>query len=44
MPNSAANDTKHDLEFIRQLARDWRMKFNPGPLKQSVELIFKEKV
>ena len=37
--NAAANDMNHDLELIMQWAHDWRMSFNPDPLKQAVELI-----
>ena len=28
-PNTAAKDMNHDLELIRQWARDWKMSFNP---------------
>ena len=41
--NAAANDMNHDLELIMQWAHDWRMSFNPDPLKQAVELIFSTK-
>ena len=41
--NAAANDMNHDLELIIQSAHDWRMSFNPDPLKQAVELIFSTK-
>ena len=37
---SAANDMNHDLELIRLWADDWRIKFNPDPQKQAVELTF----
>ena len=37
--NAAANDMNHDLELIMQ----WRMSFNPDPLKQPVEVIFSRK-
>ena len=30
----------HDLERIKQLAYDWRMSFNPDPLKQALEIRF----
>ena len=41
--NAAANDMNHDLELIKQWAHNWRMSFNPDPLKQAVELIFSRK-
>ena len=39
-PNTAASDMIHDLERIKQWAYDWRMSFNPDPLKQAVEIRF----
>ena len=41
--NAAANDMNHDLELIKQWAHNWKMSFNPDPLKEAVEQIFKEK-
>ena len=39
-PNTAACDMNHDLDRIKQWAYDWRMSFNPDPLKQAVEIRF----
>ena len=39
-PNTAASDMNHDLDRIKQWAYDWRMSFNPDPLKQAVEIRF----
>ena len=40
---SRKNNLNHDLELIRQWARDWKMSFNPDPQKQAVELTFSRK-
>ena len=42
-PNTAANDMNHDLELIKQWARDWKMSFNPDPQKQAIELTYSRK-
>ena len=42
-PNTAANDMNHDLELIRQWARDWKMSLNSDPQKQAVVLTFSRK-
>ena len=41
--NTTANDMNHDLDLISQWAHTWRMSFNPGSLKQAVELTFSKK-
>ena len=41
--NTAASDMNHDLELVRKWAHNWRMSFNPDPMKHAVELIFSKK-
>ena len=41
--NQAAADMNHDLNSIRNWARQWRMLFNPDPMKQAVEITFSTK-
>ena len=38
--SDAAIDLNHDLDLIKQWARQWRMSFNPDPQKQAVEMLF----
>ena len=42
-PNLAARDINHDLDQIALWSHNWRMSFNPDPLKQAVELVFSKK-
>ena len=39
-PDTSAMDLNNDLETIREWAHQWKMQFNPDPLKQAVEVIF----
>ena len=41
--NEAFNDISHDLKLVEQWGRQWRMSFNPDPLKPPVEVIFSTK-
>ena len=42
-PNQAAADMNHDLNIIKNWAHQWRMLFNPDPMKQAVEIAFSTK-
>ena len=39
-PVTSANDLNHDLDMIYQWAYQWKMEFNPDPIKQATEVIF----
>ena len=41
--NPAAVDMNHDLNIIKNWAQQWRMLFNPDPMKQAVEITFSTK-
>ena len=41
--NTSANELNNDLRKIRNWAYQWKMSFNPDPLKQVQELIFHAK-
>ena len=38
-----ANDLNQDLVTINQWAHQWKLEFNPDPIKQATELIFSHK-
>ena len=42
-PIISANDLNHDLIKINECAYNWKMSFNPDPLKQAVEVLFSKK-
>ena len=42
-PNITANDLNNDLDKIKDWAFNWRMEFNPDPLKQATEILFTKK-
>ena len=39
-PTISANELNQDLETIRQWAYQWKLEFNPDPIKQATELLF----
>ena len=39
-PNISANDFNHDLDFTNRWAHQWKLEFNPDPLKQATEVLF----
>ena len=39
-PFISAADLNHDLDLIQKWAFQWKMEFNPDPLKQATEMIF----
>ena len=39
-PNIFANDLNHDLDIINRWAQQWKLEFNPDPLKQATEVLF----
>ena len=39
-PEISANDLNHDLEIIRRWAHQWKLEFNPDPVKQTTEVLF----
>ena len=39
-PTESASDLNHDLDLIQKWAFQWKMEFNPDPLKQATEMIF----
>ena len=41
--NTAVNEMNQDLGLISKWARDWRMSFNPGPQKETVEFAFSKR-
>ena len=36
----SASDLNHDLDLIQKWAYQWKMEFNPDPLKQATQIIF----
>ena len=43
-PNATANDLNKDLRKINDWAYQWKMNFNPDPLKQAQEVLFSRKI
>ena len=41
--NISANEINDDLKKIEAWAHQWKMSFNPGPFKQTQEVIFSRK-
>ena len=39
-PATSAADLNHDLDLIQKWAYQWKMEFNPDPLKQATQIIF----
>ena len=39
-PAISANDLNQDLHIIQQWAYQWKMEFNPDPIKQATEVLF----
>ena len=39
-PNMYANDLNHDLDIINRWAHQWKLEFNPDPLKHATEVLF----
>ena len=39
-PLITANELNHDLDAISEWAHQWKLEFNPDPLKETVEIIF----
>ena len=39
-PVTSAYDLNHDLDMIYQWAHQWKMEFNPDPIKQATEVLF----
>ena len=39
-PVTSAYNLNHDLDVIYQLAHQWKMEFNPDPIKQATEVLF----
>ena len=39
-PEASASDLNHDLDLIQKWAYQWKMEFNPDPLKQATQIIF----
>ena len=39
-PAISAKDLNHDLLIIQQCAYQWKMEFNPDPIKQATEVLF----
>ena len=42
--NTSANELNNDLQKISNWAYQWKMSFNPDPLKQAQEVIFSRKM
>ena len=42
-PLISANDLNHDLDLITRWAYQWKMEFNPDPIKQANEVLFSQK-
>ena len=40
VPNISAFDLNHDLDVINKRAHQWKLEFNPDPLKQATEVLF----
>ena len=39
-PVTSAYNLNHDLDMIYQWAHQWKMEFNPDPIKQATEVLF----
>ena len=39
-PNISANDLNHELDIINRWPHQWKLEFNPDPLKQATEVLF----
>ena len=39
-PLICASDLNHDLDVINKWAYQWKLEFNPDPLKQATEVLF----
>ena len=39
-PSITANELNHDLDVISKWAHQWKLEFNPDPLKQAAEILF----
>ena len=39
-PEIPVNDLYHDLDLINQWANQWKLEFNPDPIKQVAEVLF----
>ena len=39
-PIISAYDLNHNIDIIYQLAHQWKMEFNPEPIKQATEVLF----
>ena len=39
-PTISANNLNRDLDIIQQWAYQWKMEFNPDPIKQATEVLF----
>ena len=39
-PDISANDLNHDFVVINQWAHQWKLEFNPDPLKQATRVFF----
>ena len=42
-PTLSSNDLNHDLKKIEEWSFNWKMSFNPDPLKQANEVLFSKK-
>ena len=43
-PLTTADELNHDLELINRWAFQWKMEFNPDPIKPAQEIIFSPKI
>ena len=39
-PEISANDLNHDLDVIHRWVHQWKLEFNPDPIKQATEIFF----
>ena len=39
-PNISANDLNHDRGILNRWAHQWKLEFNPDPLKRTTEVLF----
>ena len=39
-PEISAAELNHDLDIVKQWAHQWKMEFNPDPIKQAKEVLF----
>ena len=39
-PHISARELNHDLDVINKCAYQWKLEFNPDPLKQATEVLF----